>query len=106
MGQREQINGKGKRGMRLQIRRLNIICKAIQERSRTKDELLELFERTLPYHYSPSTLEKDFQILKREFDAPLTGFRLGTKHYYQLPLEFNFIDSLTAWANEGYQTTD
>ena len=60
----------------------------------------------MPYRYSQSTMEKDLFILKMEFDAPITTYRLGTKKFYQIEDDYSFIQKLIEWANEGYQTIE
>lgn len=87
---------KGQRGIKLQVRRFNLICQQAKI-GVSKLEMIRNINQQMGMNFSKSTYEKDMKLLKDELSCPLV-YNKNNK-VYTLTMSWSFLDALSRFAN-------
>ena len=86
----------GQRGLRVQMRRFNLICQYFNAGC-SKEDLRRKINREMGHDYSISTYEKDLWVLRNELDLDIIYYK--SEKVYRCKEPINFTEKLMEWTN-------
>lgn len=89
---------RGKRGIKVQIRRFYLICKYLSEGPTVTSVINDRVNAAMKAEFSQSTIEKDIRVLREELNCPIEMITTHGRHQLQISKEYSFLDTLSEWA--------